>query len=311
MRDRESPGCLVVGNGPVGVSLVSRLKMLGFDHYFLGRRGQFSVSVRFEGWNAVHWLDVKSLAEADVSQVGIVFMAVKAYDLKGAIRRYIPYLPKGIPVVPVSNGAVEDIIKDAAQAMPAYKWRLGYCTFGVSAISPGNYALLSKVGKAWWGPFIKQGGERSDPRTPIEKEIFRRDQGAFFDWLDPVLPSLRKKWLYNVVINTLTAVKSIQTNGELLNNMDELILVYEEAYRLGLELWGSWDHSHDKMFEEMISLISATAANENSMARDVRLGRRTESGFLAGLAKGKRGYPLLEKYHSAIVEKSPKNTVRI
>ena len=57
---------------------------------------------------------------------------------------------------------------------------------------------------------------------------------------------------------------------------------------------------YDKLFEEMVCLISSTANNENSMARDLRLNRKTENDYLAGLSVGRRGYEGLNELAAQI-----------
>ena len=63
---------------------------------------------------------------------------------------------------------------------------------------------------------------------------------------------------------------------------------------------GDWPLAREDLYAAMLQLIEATASNENSMARDVRLGRPTESSFLAGLAQDQRAYPLLTSLHAEI-----------
>jgi len=84
--------------------------------------------------------------------------------------------------------------------------------------------------------------------------------------------------------------------------MPMLTAVFGEAYQLGEELWGPWSFARSDLFAAMVKLIEDTASNENSMAADVRNGRKTESLFLAGLAvdKDSSRYPLLSSLHARI-----------
>lgn len=300
--------CLVIGNGAIGTAIASRLHFLGFNPSFVGRKGPIYFKSRFEGWGKVTYLEIKPLSQADLSDVKIVFITVKSYDLAGALARYLPYIPKGIPIIPLCNGAIEDIIASTSKQFPRFKWRLGFCNFGVSQITHGIYSLKSTSGKAYWGPFDPLNPLVKENRTAIEMKILAADNCQFFQWSESIIPSVRRKWLYNTVMNTLCAARSLAKNGLLLNDMTMLRLVFDEAYQLGQELWGPWNEHYDKIFENLISLISSTADNENSMSRDVRLGQRTENEFLAKLAVGRKGYSLLCKLSediSKIYEATP------
>ncbi|MEZ4741710.1 MAG: hypothetical protein R3B45_04565 [Bdellovibrionota bacterium] len=85
-----------------------------------------------------------------------------------------------------------------------------------------------------------------------------------------------------------------------MENMHELESVYEESIMLYSYLWGDLPVSREKMWEDLLCFIGITARNENSMARDVRLHKRTESEFLAGLAVRYGRLPLLKKLHETI-----------
>ena len=294
--------CLVVGNGAVGTAIASRLQILRFRCKFVGRKGPVYIKSRFEGWGSVTYLNIKPLSEEDLSKVDIAFITVKAYDLSGALERYLSYLPKNIPIISLCNGATEHIVAAVAKKQPDYLWRMGICTFGVSQISQDIFALKSTDGKVTWGPvrFTDHQKKICMEMSDVEKLILDSDKSRFLRWEGDILPLVRKKWLFNVVINSLTASGNLERNGLLLNDMAQLKGTFEEAHRLGLELWGSWNQMYDKLFEEMVCLISSTANNENSMARDLRLNRKTENDYLAGLSVGRRGYEGLNELAAQI-----------
>ena len=294
--------CLVIGNGAIGTAISSRLTMLGFEISFMGRVGPVNVKSRFEGWGQTNYLQIQSLSHADLSKVKIVFVALKAYDLMGAMNRYLTYIPSGIPVITLCNGAIEDLVAELSVNYNQYMWRIGICTFGVSQLSNEIYALKSKGGQALWGGVPSQKRSHNQLQD-IEIEIFEKDKNEFFMWDDGIIVNVRKKWLFNVVINSLCAAKEFPNNGELLKDMKTLSLVYEEAFRLGKELWDSWNFNYDNLYVDLVSLISATSQNENSMARDVRMGRKTENAFLAQLSEGRRGYKLLPILSKTISKK--------
>jgi ketopantoate reductase len=55
-----------------------------------------------------------------------------------------------------------------------------------------------------------------------------------------------------------------------------------EVYLLGLGFWPDWAGQEEFLKAKLKGLIAMTSENENSMAVDVRLGRKTESEFLSG-----------------------------
>ena len=294
--------CLIIGNGAIGTAITCRLQMLGFRTSFIGRRGPIYVKSRFEGWGKTTYLEVEPLSQTDVSKVDIAFVTLKAYDLHGALMRYISYIPLGVPIVILSNGAVEGVLAQVSTQHSDYIWRIGVCTFGVSKISSDIYQLKSSSGSASWG--AAPGQKRSEcEMTPIERSIIQKEPQDFFQWDDNIIDKVRLKWLSNVVINSLCAANELPKNGLLLQDMNTLTATFNEAYRLGQELWGGWNHTSDNIFKELVGLISSTSENENSMARDVRLGQRTENEYLAKLCENKRGYQILPKLSKSIESK--------
>ena len=281
---------LVIGAGAVGLAVAAALDRRGWGVGCIGRRGPRAVRTTFDD-GAPRPLDLPGAEEPARYQVA--FVAVKAFDLETALG-WTRGLSPGTVVVPLSNGAVEDLVRQAAARAPQLVWRLGYCTFGVSEVSDGHFALRSKTGELAFGPL----DDRHPEPTVAERELI--DSGAPFAWHANVLRLVRRKWLYNVTINTLAAARSLPANGALLADLPTLAAVFAEAHRLSEELWGPWTVSRDELYKGLLQLVERTADNENSMARDRRLGRRTESAFLAGLARDPANYPLLTRLHAQV-----------
>ena len=179
--------------------------------------------------------------------------------------------------------------------------RWGTCTLGVSADERGGYRQTSKTGLFMWGP-PDVTSIVDPPFTQLERNLtdlgdHHKSPGGriSMQWVPTMRWAVRNKWLFNTVINTLCARDRLQTNGELLPRLPEMQAYFAEAWALGMELFQEkWPFSESDVWSGLCKLVDATAANENSMARDVRLGRKTEIDFLAGLARkyGNR-FPLL------------------
>lgn len=291
---------LVIGKGAIGVAVASRLKVLGYEPVFVGRKGPVEVHVHFKGWGQSFWLDIKKLSDEDISKVSCCFLAVKAFDLEGAGNRFIPYLASGTPVISLSNGATQGIVENLQSKFPDKQMRLGFCTAGVTMVNQNHFELRSRIGGVFWGP-LKKGSTI----TAFEKSLANNPHDTFFNYLDPVFKSHRIKWLFNTVLNSICGVKEYSNNGLLLSDIDYLRKVFSEAYILGEEIWGPWAEEKSKLFDDMVSLIASTKENENSMYRDIKLRHKTETQFLAGLAPDREKYKELVMLHKKLVEKSP------
>ncbi len=292
---------LIVGAGAIGAGIAARLHLLGFSPQIMGRKGPSDMPVRFSGWNSQFLFEPKKLDEIDLKAISLIFFATKAFDLEGAVRRIIKYLPSECSIIPLSNGYTEPQIKGVAKEIPGRLWRNGFCSFASSQTSEASYELRSTKGGVVFGPLGVKPLEAKLHPSHMEQDILSRDKGEFFTWADPVAPSQHMKWFYNTVINTVCASYKLSSNGQALEKIPLMRELSSEAFKLGIELWGSWSVTEEKIFENLIALIASSAANENSMARDVRLQRRTESDWLAGIAKGRPSYPLLNQYHNQII----------
>lgn len=295
----HSPKVLVIGKGAIGVAVACRLKILGYSPVFVGRKGSIDVHVHFKGWGQSFWLDVKKLTEADLSKVVGCFIAVKAFDLEGAAGRFLPYLPSEVPVISLSNGATQGIVERVQKKFPTLQMRLGFCTAGVTTVNVNHFELRSSKGGVFWGKIA-----RSQKMTPFENDLVNVKCDSFFNMVDHVFPAHRMKWLFNTVMNSICAVKQYERNGLLLDDLEYLRGVFSEAFELGSELWGEWPESRQRLFDDLISLITATRENENSMHKDMRLNLRTEADYLSGLAKDSSKYPCLTELTDQIRKSS-------
>jgi len=288
---------LVAGAGAIGTALAARLQYLGCKVIFVGRKGPIKGQLRFTGWDQLFWIDTERLDDADLSKVGITFFTVKAFDLEGAVRRFVKYIPKNSVMIPLSNGYTEPSVRILAQEHPDYIWRNGFCTIGVSQTNEGSYQLRSNRGGCVFGPMTYQHGEKTQQKIP-EQMLFDSDRGQFFFWRDPIGPAQHMKWIFNTVLNSLCGVYRFANNGMVLEKINIARALTSEAYRLGVELWGPWGETEEKVFEDLIALVTATSANENSMARDIRLGQRNETEWLAGVVGNRVGFPILSEFNS-------------
>jgi ketopantoate reductase len=290
---------IIIGNGPLGVGLALRLSQCGFQPIFLGRSGPTSLvaNIQSEGDGPTLHLTFEKPTREQVATARAVFVAVKAYHLEAALEQHVGYLPPRIPIISVGNGAVEKVLMNFSERHERWPVRLGITTLAVSRLGNESFALRSVNDRIQWGPLSPP----LDPPTAAEALLLQRGK-PFFHWYEDPFPLYRKKWLFNSVLNSLAATRRASSNGELLADKLNLQCVFAEAYALGTMHWGPWDEPAEIVFEELVDLIRKTEANENSMARDIRLGRETETKFLAGLAERYDGFPLLKSLHRELTD---------
>lgn len=296
---------LVVGPGALGSVLAASLMARGFLVHLWGRRGAVLHSVQIDAsaqpallpsWRGTPQTFNFPLCEVTaLADVDLVLVCVKAYDAAAALEALaaLPELRPQVPIVLLANG-------DHSQALVAYAerhrqrpLRLGAVTVGVSVDSgkPGaaaTYLVRSRAGVVEFGPLSL---EPRHQRTASEELLTAGD--SVWIWRDDALAAHRRKWFLNTVINTMAGAYLLPRNGDLLARESELKAVAAEAYALGRELFGAWPDNFPTMYQMVLELIRVTFDNENSMVRDLKLGRRSEADYLSGMARGRASYPLL------------------
>lgn len=294
-QTRRSCHLAIVGTGAVGLAIGAALQRQGMDVGMVGRQGPMTWRATLASAGGAP--RPYEFPAAEWRRCDLVFVTVKAFDLELALSS-LGALPAGAAVVVVGNGAIDELVAAAAHSHPQWRWRLGVATIGVSATGPQAFELRSTTGQIGMGAWPKGGSAEHWQRTPLEADLVATSD--LLTWDDDIWSRYRLKWLFNTVINTLCAARGLAANAQLLTDASAMRQVYAEALALGTSLWGPWPKTAEVMYAEMLALIDRTGANENSMARDRRLKRRTESAFLAGLAKDANLYPNLVALHAQI-----------
>lgn len=283
----------VVGPGAVGHMLSFFIQnSTRLPLQVLGRSGPQDMCAEIFWDNTWHQLKV----EQNSSLCELLLVVVKSYDLSTALAAALPRLKAGGTVVLLGNGYLENFIAPLRSQWPELRWRKGIVTRGVRLEALGRF-VLSREGEVVWGS--------SEEPQGIERELTQALAEQGFRW-DARSCELRKdKWFYNTVLNTLAGVYHLPSNGDATRLFSqELELLAQEVFALGKELWPEWSASWQRLWNGLLQLIQATASNENSMARDVRLGRKTEAAVLSGcieLAREPEKFPLLANYHRRLL----------
>lgn len=289
---------VVIGSGSLAVGLSYYLKSVGFAPRILSRDGAIDmVGYRLKtpegGWT----VDLPAAGAIEIGQADVAFVCVKSYQLKQALSQHLSRLKDGCAVIPVGNGAIDDDLKSAAAEFPKLAWRLGTTTIAVSEEEPGKLALKNPNPRLFWGPFFGQAAEPNE----TEKALIQSKPNLFI-WTNDVQLAYRKKWLFNTVLNSLCGALNLKENGEALDHRQALMRAFAEAYSLAETHWEPWPEgiSAQKLFAELLTLINSTYENENSMRKDLRMKRPTETAVLAGVARKYDEFPFLSELDGVI-----------
>ena len=240
------------------------------------------------------------------TDVPAVFFCVKAFDLGQALREQSALWPADIPFVTLSNGFIADEIEASKSALGDRPLRWGVTTMGAAFKENGTLQVFREGATTTWGPYQAPALPAPDASViakPTAAELDLMGSQAGWSWQDDMVPTVRRKWLFNTVLNTMCGALRLSSNGKLINHRVLAEAVMDEAYELAKELWPARAKDIepiDSLRTQFWQLVQKTADNENSMVRDARLGKRTETSFLAGMAIGRRGYDRLKTYHAVL-----------
>ncbi len=220
---------------------------------------------------------------------------VKSYHLTEAMQQHLPRLHLGGTVILLGNGYLEPLLAPYRSARPDITWRKGLVTWGVKRDENDRYSLSPSGTIVWGGP-----GAPSSTEGLVLAAL--RDYGG--QWAVDACDRRKAKWFCNTVLNTLCGAYRLPSNGAAWQLFrQDLEALSTEVYRLGREIWPEWTASKENLGETLRRLIEMTADNENSMARDLRLGRQTEADVLSGclsLSAVPSRYSLLSSFHERV-----------
>lgn len=226
----------------------------------------------------------------------VILFTVKAFDLRQALVEQSDQWPATTPFVIMCNGYITTIIESLSSVLKDRPIRIGMTTIGSTMRPNGDVVIFSENTVTAWGPWTAKAV------PPTKEELALINLFPNGQWYDDIRPMIRQKWVFNVVINSLTGFYQLKNNGLMRNHKSETEALFDEAYELAGKLWAGlpWDIGRDTLLAKLWSLVDATAGNENSMARDIRLHRRTETEFLAGIANHYDGFPLMKRLHAVL-----------
>jgi 2-dehydropantoate 2-reductase len=284
----------IIGGGAVGSAVSVLCHLGGFDKTELIGRSTTSIVVNYH--QSQYSVESKTSA---ANSPEIVFVATKAFDVEAACDNLVPTLKSSCVIVLLANGMLDEVECKLTQKYSHHIWRRGLVSMGVKEASTGHFEIIGEP-KIMWGlsPSLI-------PLTTTEENIFSTLGSYGFQSSGDVGYAVQKKWLINTSLNSLCGYHRLASNGEALLYENELRQLFFEAYDLAAALFQTWPEDCKKMYGDFLRFLQDVAGNENSMARDVRLGKRTESDFLAGqylrLSPDQQTlYPTLAKVHQQL-----------
>lgn len=278
----------IVGAGAVGQMLAFFMRSVGVSNVVCyGRHGPVALSGR------VLFHDQSTTLGSDLTAPShqLWLFATKAYDLVPALEQWLPKVEGTTPLSILSNGFIEPELSGIRSRFPQHELRKGVVSRGARMLADGTLALSPKGEIRWGGANGVKGFERSLMQALASKG---------FVWDPEVCKARKEKWFCNTVLNTLCGVYRLKRNADA-EEQKEYAKLCHEVYELGLEFWPEWKGQEELLHKKLAALVATTADNENSMAVDMRLGRKTEAAFLSGhvlrFQDRERRFPLLSHLH--------------
>lgn len=282
----------IIGAGAVGQMLAYFLRSVGVPRVVCyGRQGPVALSRR------VLFLDQTTTLSSDLTAPPhqLWLFATKAYDLVPALEQWLPKISVETPLSILSNGFIEPELSGIRARFPRHELRKGVVSRGVRILADGTLALSPKGEIRWGGPNGVQDFERS---------LMQALASQGFVWDPEVCRARKEKWFCNTVLNTLCGAYRLERNADA-EEQSEYSALCHEVHELGCEFWPEWKGQEENLRKKLAALIAATADNENSMAVDMRLGRKTEAAFLSGhvlrFGEAARRFPYLSHLHAQLL----------
>jgi len=266
----------ILGAGSLGSLWATRLARAGLPVRLILRNPQRlaqyqaagGLSLVENGQSSLHAIPAE-LPDAP-NAIHRLLVACKAYDAEAAIAQVATRLEPRCEILLLQNGL-------GSQQAIAERWPRARCLFVSS--TEGAYreddlrVVFAGRGQNWLG----------DPAAPAPPDWLGElaPAGIPATWSTDILARLWRKLALNCAINPLSVLYDCR-NGELLRHREELGALCAELAEL-LAANGQTDAATG-LESEVLRVIEATRSNYSSMHQDVRLGRRTEIGYLLGHA---------------------------
>ncbi|WP_164472624.1 ketopantoate reductase family protein [Cohnella candidum] len=286
-------GVAVFGGGALGMLLAGKLALAEVPVTVWTRTEGQAAKIREAGISieqpgrdpaqAVR-LDAAAFGDVHPGYEGIVLVALKQTSLNepllAEMRRK---LGEGAGIVLFQNGIGH--VERAASFLPGRELLAAVTTEG--ALRIGETAVRhTGSGETWigrWEPEADTPADSGKPSLPEAAANALEKAGFSVFVSNQIRERMLRKLLVNAVINPLTALWRV-TNGELPATPERLSAMralFRETEGI-LRLHGLRNADDDELWETVLGVCTATAANRSSMLQDVDAGRETEIDAMNG-----------------------------
>ncbi|KPW62157.1 2-dehydropantoate 2-reductase [Pseudomonas caricapapayae] len=267
----------VLGAGSLGCLWAARLARTGLPVRLILRSADRLAAYNGSGGrvtlvenDTAHMYSVEAQTAEHRQPIERLLVTCKAYDAEHAVAQLSARLAAHADVILLQNGL-------GSQDAVAAHVPLARCLFASST----EGAFLESD---WRVRFAGHGftwlGDVSNPQAPALLQDLH-DSGIPHEWTPDILTRLWRKLALNCAINPLTVLHDCR-NGGLLEHVCEVATLSAELTDL-LNCCGQ-PAAAQGLYDEVLRVIHATAANYSSMYQDVLHGRRTEISYLLGYA---------------------------
>lgn len=265
----------ILGAGALGGLWAARLFRSGCDVELILRDQQRLASYKTAGGLTLsegdqsHCYPIPAVSIETCGPISRLLLASKAYDAPAAICQLAPLISADTDVILLQNGLGSQ--EQVASLIPA-RCILASSTEG--AFRQADFSIVfAGRGHTWLGDPL-------NAMPPSWLDDLQKSQ-INHDWTDDIVSRLWRKLALNCAINPLTVLYDCR-NGGLLEHQAEVASLCNELSQL-LQACGM-PTAATGLYEQVLQVINATAANYSSMHQDVTQKRRTEITYLIGYA---------------------------
>lgn len=268
----------IIGTGAVAQTLGYFLK--AHKLYYFSRSGNQKAAFTVFAGNSSH--QVSGALYHRNQPLDLCFICTKAFQVQRSLDQHYSTLNCSSYVL-LSNGWLGLLVEKLKSHFSESSFLQGSCYLGATKVSGSVTDILSPHPKIYVPSIL--GFLTNSFVIPTSEFEFYRD----------------RKFLFNLVLNSLTATYRYPYNGMTLQDMNIFEKILSEAYQLLIEITDSQKPAFKSLGEarqSLLDFIQQVYWNQNSMFVDIESYMQTETEFLAGQSVGREGYENLKDLHS-------------
>ncbi|MCL1138369.1 ketopantoate reductase family protein [Shewanella pneumatophori] len=213
--------------------------------------------------------------QTHLSQIDLLIVCVKAYQVSDALKPILPLLSTSTHILLLHNGMgphleVISLLKGrglslgttSQGALKLDKWQVKQTGSGLTQL--GSSQVLTQL-----------------PQLPVPLKQLLLTAIPHSNWYSEILPLLWQKLAVNLAINPLTAIFNCP-NGELAADKYNQVIADAVSELVGVAKHDGIELDLDVLLQRVYQVIELTANNFSSMHQDVQHQRKTEIDAING-----------------------------